>query len=696
MSIAPDAYYRAFDYTHRVAIRVCSLVAASISIPAGLLAFYFMAMIHPKKRTFRHNLILILLIFDFIKAIALLVFPAVSQRTHERISTDARFQDALGWLTCFGIEGADFIILCFAVHIALLIFFPNLRYRLRGVSCRLISADTQEGGLYPFRAYVYILSVVFPAIVSSTGYAPHQGYRSSVTWSYLTNKRAVWYFAWILRYLIVIVILAIYVGVYIHVLRQYKVVSRRMDTAGAGAGSAGGARAGGPDARASPEDSPRGIISTIFSDSVWYKLGKALMMLLFPDVQISQKLHGRALNTRVDRENIKALHYEQPVQFNQNPFATNAGAATNSAAGASADGARAYPNSNALARTQTLAPNELPGGVSAATVGAQINVGLDIQRMLHREAMDRFQARRAQIMRQMNVIFVYPLSYLFLWFFPFIQQCYTLRKGGNTWGTFWAYALASFFQAFNCTIDALVFFFREKPWQLRCDQVDPTMRYHYSYWRRALSFLPGYHLTQGRAGDASAGCAGGAGSSSARAGGSGSTGSACAGSGSTRAGAGSTSAGGTSSTTFPSKPDAVPSSSTSSPSSYSTCAEDLRPQKKMADSAPAESAAATAPWMNAVDFSDEDVSDFVRIDGNEPHSQQARKQSASVDPNDSCMSLRDFLGSAQAEQASEEIPQAYQAPDDAAPDPAALARRHSSRFSWRTFSVRGSMARSRE
>lgn len=123
-------------------------------------------------------------------------------------------------------------------------------------------------------------------------------------------------------------------------------------------------------------------------------------------------------------------------------------------------------------------------------------MGLDIQRMLHREAMDRFELRRAQIMKQMKVIFVYPVSYLLLWMFPFIHQCYVLKHNGEvTSNTYVWYAMAAFFQAFNCTIDTLVFLYRERPWTLTVACVDPGMRFSYSLWRHWLSFLPGTTLT---------------------------------------------------------------------------------------------------------------------------------------------------------------------------------------------------------
>ncbi|ODV83103.1 hypothetical protein CANARDRAFT_191146, partial [[Candida] arabinofermentans NRRL YB-2248] len=97
----------------------------------------------------------------------------------------------------------------------------------------------------------------------------------------------------------------------------------------------------------------------------------------------------------------------------------------------------------------------------------------------------------------MKVIFIYPLSYIFLWLFPFISQCYQLRNGhGNDkeFNNLWSSCTSAYFQAFNCTIDTIVFLYREQPWKLTSLKIDPEFEYNYSKWRLYLSFLPGYQL----------------------------------------------------------------------------------------------------------------------------------------------------------------------------------------------------------
>lgn len=680
---------RAFDYPHRRAIRITGIVSSSISIISGLCAFYFLGMVHPKKRVYRHNLIFMLIIYDFIKALALLIYPAVAEATRESIMDNVPFRNALGWFTCFSIEGGDFIILCFAVHIALLIFFPNMKFKFYNHN-RLITSNPQEGGLFPFRIYLYLTSLIFPSVISSVGYVPSQGYKSGVNWSFLVTVRPVWYFTWIFRYCIVILIISMYVGTYVHVTRQYKVVSSKMNLQGA---------------------QKQSLLSTLLGDSIWYKMGKFIMMLVFPDVQISAKLHGRALNTKADMENIQKLHVPGDINFNEDPFSNSQGtSSTNNTYSVGQEEQQDQQRQQKEQRqkeqqqiNQQQNQLEPDGSVDVDQLNAnsdeatevestesekmrrlQRDVGLDIQRMLHREAMDRFEVRRVQIMKQMKVIFVYPVSYILLWMFPFIHQCYILRHDGKvTWSSYTWYAMAAFFQAFNCTIDTLVFLYRERPWTLTVARVDPGMRFSYSLWRHWLSFLPGYHLNEQ--------CT--------------STSNSPAGNEKRTAKRNESNAG----NSVPSSVNTSTSTSTntnaagsntqglphSEPMDLEAALSGIQEEK---ESDCQRSGAEVSSWLPAMDLNDEDVSDFVRVDTKTTNGSKTRCSADSrIDPNDSYVSLRDFLN----HMAGPEELQSGQPPEQRKKSKVSESSlmekfrrenkdRRNSKFSWRTFPFRGS------
>ncbi|QOU21573.1 hypothetical protein BRETT_001298 [Brettanomyces bruxellensis] len=699
-----------------------------------------------------------LIIFDFIKALALLLYPAVAEATKESIMESIPFRNVLGWFTCFSIEGGDFIILCFAVHIALLVFFPNQKFKFYNHN-RLTTSNPQEGGLYPFRIYLYMISIVFPSLISSVGYVSTQGYTSEVNWSFLTTVRPVWYFTWIFRYCIVIIILSMYVGTYVHVTHQYKVVSSKMNLEGG---------------------QKHTMLSTLLRDSVWYKLGKFVMMLVFPDVQISAKLHGRALNSKTDMANIRKLHARNDISFNEDPFSNSQGTSStnNTYSGQEVErqekeereemeemggrkerkkrqgrkknagrkeidegdgrkenqenqegeennereenGQPEFPQLDHQS-TNSDEATEVESTESEKVRRLQRDMGLDIQRMLHREAMDRFEVRRAQIMKQMKVIFVYPVSYLLLWMFPFIHQCYVLKHNGEvTSNTYVWYAMAAFFQAFNCTIDTLVFLYRERPWTLTVARVDPGMRFSYSLWRHWLSFLPGYHLDgQTRPGSAVSGCSGGSGSSRGSLPGhlsgveNSASGVAMADlrtrdlekglSGIEEEQEGIGRANGEEKEIIKGTEKGTEKGSTKGTkkgTEKGTEKGTKNETEKDINIWPENDPENTQTnWLPRVDLDDEDLSDFVRLDPLMGNAARTRRSADStVDPNDSYVSLRDFLNS----MAGPDELQGGQLPEPrrrskisegSLPDRSRRENRdrRSSKFSWRTFPFRGSL-----
>lgn len=195
--------------------RILSLASSCSSITMCLIAMYFVLAIDPRRFVFRHQLINFLILFDLLKAIILLIFPA-------RIFTDAqsyydhRFCQVIGFFTATAIEGADLAILAFAIHTFLLIFKPSL-------TVKIPASGRVEGGLYQFRYYVYVLSFLIPLVLASLPYAG-KGYVSFVTWCYLPQA-PVWYrlvLSWVPRYCIMIIILAVYCLIYFHVLREFR------------------------------------------------------------------------------------------------------------------------------------------------------------------------------------------------------------------------------------------------------------------------------------------------------------------------------------------------------------------------------------------------------------------------------------------------------------------------------------------
>lgn len=108
-------------------------------------------------------------------------------------------------------------------------------------------------------------------------------------------------------------------------------------------------------------------------------------------------------------------------------------------------------------------------GRSAATEMSNLStlINEDFQQQLNRENIVRFRHRRNIIERQVNSIFIYPLTYVLLYIFPLIQQFlyYTQNRNShrdnNTEPIYWLALVASWMKPFNCFIDTCVFVYRE-------------------------------------------------------------------------------------------------------------------------------------------------------------------------------------------------------------------------------------------
>ncbi|KAI0132809.1 G protein-coupled glucose receptor regulating Gpa2-domain-containing protein [Xylariales sp. AK1849] len=182
-------------------LEAVSLTFATASVIFSFLAFYWFVRM---RRSFRQDLIMLLIQSDMMKAFWLMVCPIIYFISGP-IRTETAFCQVSAFFLTAAIESADIAVLMIAIHSALYIFRPR---RSGG-----------ETGLYPYRRYAYALWFVLPillaAIVPITGghfvdTGPH---------CYLPTK-PLWYrtsLSWIPRYIIFGVIFLVYGWVYLYV-----------------------------------------------------------------------------------------------------------------------------------------------------------------------------------------------------------------------------------------------------------------------------------------------------------------------------------------------------------------------------------------------------------------------------------------------------------------------------------------------
>lgn len=89
----------------------------------------------------------------------------------------------------------------------------------------------------------------------------------------------------------------------------------------------------------------------------------------------------------------------------------------------------------------------------------------DLQIQLQRENYAAMKKRRAQIQKNLKMIFIYPISYMLVWAFPLCadisQTHHEMVYGPILWLTY----VETFVRSMSCLVHSFVFIFKEKPWQ---------------------------------------------------------------------------------------------------------------------------------------------------------------------------------------------------------------------------------------
>ncbi|TLS26814.1 hypothetical protein PpBr36_05038 [Pyricularia pennisetigena] len=188
-----------------MALKLISLCVGTVSLCCTLVALYhFLRM----RRLFRHDLILLLLAADLLTGICYVGFPLVSFAVHRnrRIESGAPFCQFSGFSLTVGIEAADIAALLIALHTVLYIVRP----RRQGGG----------NGLYPYRYWAYAAVTLLPILVASLAFAGGMpGFEDTGAMCYLPLRQR-WYrmyLAWVPRYLIFCLIVALYVGLFLYV-----------------------------------------------------------------------------------------------------------------------------------------------------------------------------------------------------------------------------------------------------------------------------------------------------------------------------------------------------------------------------------------------------------------------------------------------------------------------------------------------
>lgn len=388
-------------------MRSLSVTASCLSIAAGLVAFYLY--VSMRVKVFRHHLILLLLMFDFGKALVLLWYPARVLLVPSAYN-NVNFCDVVGFFTSAFIEGADMAVLALAIHTALLIFMKS---------------NGKEGGLYRYRYYVYAINILIPLIMAALAFADsgRSSYAPLITWCYLPIKPR-WLrlaLSWVPRYSIFIAIIAIYVSIYIYVKLEYQKVMKEYKKS-----------------------------QTYLEEDSNTNTGGMLTIndLMDPAEKPSNNVVQQSKSESYLRNSEGKFSLRKPAKFLMHSVLRFISY---------------FPGFSFLEPSRLFSSdvqnNEMLDARSLAI------------REFQKDTLAKFQARRNNIERQIRSIFVYPVAYVFLWMAPFavhiLQYNYELHHGP----VYWIGAIAAWMQPFNCVVDTVAFCIREKPWRDRKERI---------------------------------------------------------------------------------------------------------------------------------------------------------------------------------------------------------------------------------
>ncbi|XDG09034.1 hypothetical protein ABKA04_008649 [Annulohypoxylon sp. FPYF3050] len=198
------------DNPEILAIMSISLTMASISVLAALCAFYWFVRM---RRSFRHDLIMLLIQSDMMKALWLVICP-LAFFARVPIDSNSTFCQVSGFLLTVSIEASDIAVLLIAVHTALFILRPK--------------GSNGAAGLYPYRRIAYICWGIIPLILAAIVPITGGQFADNGPHCYLPI-RPTWYLSalsWIPRYVISIFIIVVYTILYLYIACRFRSFTR--------------------------------------------------------------------------------------------------------------------------------------------------------------------------------------------------------------------------------------------------------------------------------------------------------------------------------------------------------------------------------------------------------------------------------------------------------------------------------------
>ncbi|KAG0670051.1 hypothetical protein C6P45_002846 [Maudiozyma exigua] len=466
-----------FNGFQLIRMRVLAIVAASSSIIAGLIGIYYLMLADKRKRMFRHEMILFLIVCDFIKALVLVIYPVVILIDEYHYSNPVFF-NILGWFTAFSIEGADFAIIFVAVHFGLLIFKPNWRWKNR-------RTGNLEGGLYKYKFIIWPVTFIVPSVMASLVFIDYNvinynmvtdnvriiqdnnnydfkfeprrgGYKPWSAWCYLPPK-PLWYkyvLSWGLGYILILSIFGIYFAIYIYVIKETQRIRKQIGDFNPNDGS-------NKKPRKPKKKRPlwQKIIYVPFIKLWDLVMGFLSLSILEP---ITSDSESETKSLAMDFINKKrSRRRSSDTQINNNRDSANIDNVIDSIRSQHND-TQSQNNDYEMTNMSSINVNDNEIDLSK------------VRENFQRETYNKMKRRRMQVQKNLRFIFIYPFSYLMIWCFPIASDISQTRHEMVNGPILWLTYVDTFIRPLSCLIHTFVFILREKPWNLAWDIVESS------------------------------------------------------------------------------------------------------------------------------------------------------------------------------------------------------------------------------
>ncbi|KAH7159750.1 G protein-coupled glucose receptor regulating Gpa2-domain-containing protein [Dactylonectria estremocensis] len=460
------------------ALHIASVAGASLSIIAGMVAmFWFVRM----KRSFRHDLVMILIGSDMFKATWFLLFPTV-ELIQGKVSSDSIFCNISGFFLVLSMNASDLVVALITLHTALYVF--------RG-----------DQGLYPFRKYAFPVILIVPTLLASMAFLNKIAYMNTGQFCWLPVN-PMWtrlLLSWVPRYFIFAAIIGLSLTIYIYV----RVVMKGFET---GKGDQRGQPARGENlsvpSRATTSVMTTPIIpytanntqTTVSSrrnsgDDRIRHYSSSTMSTLHVDARhyISklarwsyQSTKSKTTQTEID-ENLPP-HQERLGSYPDTQSITVVQEATLPSGTHTRDsslsptfykapvtllqpndtlgviGARSAPSATALGSHPPLHPHTF----AVLSLGTSSRGSDSENPILEEPTLDNtgMVKTRETIRKQLRLVLIYPFAYMVVWIVPFIVHLTNYDKGAP----FPMRVVSISCLCLHGFVDALIFSLKEKPW----------------------------------------------------------------------------------------------------------------------------------------------------------------------------------------------------------------------------------------